>query len=45
MCKAIIKPTWDDSKVHQSIIRQVSNLLDYFNGDIQVRMVCHAARL
>lgn len=45
MYKAIIQLTSDDKKVHLSIIRQVNNLLDYFNGDIEVRIICHGASL
>jgi uncharacterized protein len=45
MYKAIIQLTSDDIKVHRSMIRQVNNLLDYFSGNIQVRIVCHGASL
>ncbi|GGH20732.1 hypothetical protein GCM10007423_01300 [Dyadobacter endophyticus] len=45
MYKAIIQLTSDDRRVYRSMIRQVNNLLDYFSGDIQVRIVCHGASL
>lgn len=45
MYKAIIKLTSNDIEVHRSMIRQVNNLLDYFGGHIQVRVICHGGSL
>ncbi len=43
MYKAIIQLTSENKKVHLSTIRQVNNLLDYFNGEVEVRIICHGA--
>lgn len=41
--KAIIQLTSAEPKVYKSTIRQISNLLDYFNDNVQVKIVCHGA--
>ncbi|MDQ6479562.1 DsrE family protein [Dyadobacter sp. LHD-138] len=41
--KAIIQLTSPEPKVYKSTIRQIFNLLDYFNDNVQVKIVCHGA--
>ncbi|WP_254561994.1 DsrE family protein [Dyadobacter diqingensis] len=41
--KAIIQLTSPEPKVYKSTIRQILNLLDHFNQQVEVKIVCHGA--
>jgi len=41
--KAIIQLTSSESKVYKSTIRQIFNLLEHLNGQVEVKIVCHGA--
>ena len=40
--KTIIQLTSSESNVYKSMIRQIFNLLEHLNGQVEVKVVCHA---
>jgi len=41
--KAIIQLTSSDPKVYKSMTRQILNLLEHLDGQVEVKVVCHGA--